>query len=111
MYDESNWADFSPNDDIILEMEIDELAQGTQEAIPYTYYKIIWLDSNVFEDENIKNLYILKDKGFTGLYPIKTINEFFNYLDKNLTKVNLILITSGSMAEEDDGGPSILKQI
>ena len=87
------------------------MAQGAEEAIPYTYYKIIWLDLNVFEDENIKNLKILKDKGFTGLQPVKSINEFFNYLDNNLTKDNIIIITSGSMAEEEDGGPGILKQI
>ena len=62
------------------------------------YYKIIWVDQNVFNDENTVYRKVLHDLGLSKLICLLSIEELYLYLEDDLVKDNVLVITSGSLS-------------
>jgi hypothetical protein len=46
-------------------------------------------------------LHLFKEKGFQGIEPQDDVNEFKKFLESDLTKDNVLVICSGSMAWDE----------
>ena len=73
----------------------------SERAIPFEYYRILWLDKKIFNSENSVNLKALLNLGFKGFEPIDDVNQFKQILNGDYSHDNIFVVCSGSMAYDE----------
>ena len=84
------------------------MIKSCEKPIAHEYYKIVWVDANIFNKENIIYLKVFADLGYHGFKAIDSAEGLESFLQLNHTKDNVLVISSGSMTKL--AIPIILKQ-
>ena len=67
--------------------------------MPHEYYKVIWVDSEIKSLENQIYHKMFQELGYTGFQGIESVDKFTKFLDDDLVKDNVLVITSGTLAK------------
>ena len=101
-FDRDTWTTYFPTDNEDKE-KLNELVQTLPKNIcPSDFYRIVWLDKQIFEKHNMPALKAFSELGFSGFEPLEDINHFKELICSNYTKDNVILICSGEMITNEN---------
>jgi len=101
-FDRDTWTTYIPADDEDKEKYNGLMKTLPKNVCPNDYYRIVWLDKQVFDKQNMPTLKAFQDLGFTGFEPLEDVNHFKEFLGSNYTKDNIFLICSGSMVTNEN---------
>ena len=76
-----------------------KLMKDCERPIAHEYYKIVWVDAQIFNSENVIYLKVFADLGYNGFKAIDTVEGLLAFLKLNHTKDNVLIISSGSMTK------------
>ena len=76
-----------------------ELMKSCERPINHEQYRIVWVDANIFNKENIIYMKVLADLGYHGFKAIDSADGLEAFLKLNHTKGNILVISSGSMTK------------
>ena len=73
--------------------------KSCKKPINHEQYRIVWVDANIFNKENIIYMKVLADLGYNGFKAIDSADGLEAFLKLNHTKDNILVISSGSMTK------------